>query len=142
MSAAWLGPPAMVDRSRSSPRMGQLVSAESFQKFFAAFGSIEEAVVMRDRSTGMCPPKVNSRVNRYAHTGASRGFGFVTFTRKADAESVLQSKAQLELDGSSSATSLSDLLLQIESSIPRQVPSSPTSSRRSLRSWQCRELNP
>jgi cold-inducible RNA-binding protein len=52
---------------------------EEFEALFAAFGAVEEAVIIKDK-----------------FSGRSKGFGFVTFTNDEDAD-----KAIAELDGSS-----------------------------------------
>lgn len=52
---------------------------EVFKEFFATFGEIEEAVIMRDKATGN-----------------SRGFGFVTYTDASALDSVLSGELELE----------------------------------------------
>jgi len=54
----------------------------SLRAAFEAFGSVEEAVVISDRETGR-----------------SRGFGFVTFTNREDAQVAIERMNGAELDG-------------------------------------------
>lgn len=49
---------------------------------FEEFGTVEEAVVVKDRDTGR-----------------SRGFGFVRFTKETEAEAAMQSMNNVEFDG-------------------------------------------
>ena len=55
-------------------------SAAMQQEYFAQFGPIQEAVIMKDR-----------------YTGKSRGFGFVTFSNADDASCVVT--AEHHIDG-------------------------------------------
>ena len=52
-----------------------------FKLFFEGFGPIEDAVLMRTAE------------------GKTRGFGFVTYVNREDADKVLQPETDLELDG-------------------------------------------
>lgn len=52
---------------------------EGLQQYFSQFGALEEAVIMKDRSTGK-----------------SRGFGFVTFLHHSDAQQVAVSDHQVD----------------------------------------------
>jgi RNA recognition motif-containing protein len=62
--------------------VGYRTTAETFKEFFSKFGEIADAVTM------------------HTSDGKSRGFGFVTFENKSDAEKVLASAPEdLELDG-------------------------------------------
>ncbi|KAI9692954.1 MAG: hypothetical protein M1822_004949 [Bathelium mastoideum] len=49
---------------------------------FEEFGSVEEAIVVKDRDTGR-----------------SRGFGFVRFTQESDADAAIQAMHNVEFDG-------------------------------------------
>ena len=64
--ACFIAPP-MPDASRRKAER----AASCAQNYFAQFGPVEEAMVMKDR-----------------YTGKSRGFGFVTFVFSADAMGV------------------------------------------------------
>lgn len=55
---------------------------ESLRRGFEGFGELEDVVVIHDRETGR-----------------SRGFGFVTFRERADAERAIQEMDGHELDG-------------------------------------------
>ena len=57
-------------------------SSESLKAAFAAFGPVQEAVVVTDRDTGR-----------------SRGFGFVTMANRKDASRAIDSLEGSELDG-------------------------------------------
>jgi RNA recognition motif-containing protein len=67
--------------------LGNTITSESLRAAFARFGDIEDAVVIVDRATGR-----------------SRGFGFVTFTRSADAQEAIK-----QMDG----TLLEDRTLKV-----------------------------
>ena len=58
------------------------VSTEELQDLFAKFGAIEDAVVIRDKMS-----------NR------SKGFGFVTFTEEADADTAIAEMHEQEVSG-------------------------------------------
>lgn len=62
--------------------LSRYTSDLGFQKFFERFGDLENSVIMRVRSSG-----------------ASRGFGFITYKDKAVADKVVSMKDSLELDG-------------------------------------------
>ncbi len=53
-----------------------------FRSFFAQFGEIEDAVIVKDRTTGL-----------------SRGFGFVVYRSVEAAQAVMARSSTLELDG-------------------------------------------
>jgi hypothetical protein len=53
-----------------------------FRSFFAQFGEIEDAVIVKDRTTGL-----------------SRGFGFVVYRSVEAAQAVMARATTLELDG-------------------------------------------
>ncbi|KAE8161132.1 RNA-binding domain-containing protein [Aspergillus tamarii] len=55
---------------------------EGLRDGFSKFGEIEEATVVRDRDTGR-----------------SRGFGFVRFTKEAEADAAVQEMNNQEFDG-------------------------------------------
>lgn len=55
---------------------------ETLREAFNGFGQVLDSIVMRDRDTGR-----------------SRGFGFVTFENKQEAESAINNLNEQELDG-------------------------------------------
>lgn len=58
------------------------VTQEKLKELFEPFGDIEEAVVISDR-----------------FSGRSKGFGFVTFTDKKDADKAVEDMNGKEIDG-------------------------------------------
>ena len=58
------------------------VSDDQLREAFEAFGDVEDSIILKDRETGR-----------------SRGFGFVTFTEEADADSAIEAMHDKELDG-------------------------------------------
>ena len=56
--------------------------SDGLKSAFEQFGSVTEAIVVTDRQSGR-----------------SRGFGFVTFENKADAEAAIEKMNNAELDG-------------------------------------------
>jgi len=58
------------------------VSDEQLQEAFAAFGAVEEAVIIKDK-----------------FSGRSKGFGFVTYTNDEDADKAIAEMEGKELDG-------------------------------------------
>ncbi|KAE8336144.1 hypothetical protein BDV24DRAFT_142499 [Aspergillus arachidicola] len=57
---------------------------ESLRSGFEQFGTVEEAIVVKDRDTGR-----------------SRGFGFVRFSSEADADKAVENMNNVEFDGRS-----------------------------------------
>ena len=58
------------------------VSDDQLREAFEAFGDVEDSIILKDRETGR-----------------SRGFGFVTFTDEAAADSAIEAMHDKELDG-------------------------------------------
>lgn len=58
------------------------ITQEQLKKLFEPFGDIEEAVVISDK-----------------FSGRSKGFGFVTFTDKKDADKAVEDMNGKEIDG-------------------------------------------
>ena len=58
------------------------VTQEKLKELFESFGDIEEAIVISDR-----------------FSGRSKGFGFVTFTDKKDADKAIEDMNGKEIDG-------------------------------------------
>jgi len=58
------------------------VTQEKLKELFEPFGDIEEAIVISDR-----------------FSGRSKGFGFVTFTDKKDADKAIEGMNGKEIDG-------------------------------------------
>ncbi|MFA5211180.1 MAG: RNA-binding protein [Patescibacteria group bacterium] len=58
------------------------LTAEAFKEAFGQFGSVEEAVIIKDK-----------------FSGKSKGFGFVTFTNDEEADKALSEMDGHELNG-------------------------------------------
>ena len=58
------------------------VSDDQLREAFEAFGEVEDSIILKDRGTGR-----------------SRGFGFVTFSDDAAAESAVEAMHEKEMDG-------------------------------------------
>lgn len=58
------------------------VSDDQLREAFAAFGDVEDSIILKDRATGR-----------------SRGFGFVTFTDEAAADEAIAAMHEKEMDG-------------------------------------------